>query len=106
MLSFAVPCPGGVALVGWVWKDQSVAYTVDDGVLHYERKARIRCRRVVIVRVCCTRPAMLTGFRRLPVLIVVVASAAIGATGHVIVHCRSILPNWASFTSGSFRKWV
>jgi hypothetical protein len=39
-------------------------------------------------------------------LIVVLAGAAISATCNVIIISRSMLSNWASFTSGCFRKWV
>ena len=49
------------------------------------------------------------GFRRLPQLIVVsivLAGAAFVATGNVIIHSRSILSHWTSFTSGCVRKWV
>ena len=46
------------------------------------------------------------GFGGLPDEIVVLAGAATVATGYVIIHSRSILSNWASFTGGCFRKWV
>ena len=47
------------------------------------------------------------GFGGLPDEIVVLAGAAIVATGYVIIVVqRSICPNWASFTSGCFRKWI